>query len=416
MSIFSRLSRQPKIEEKRSKAHRLHFQMSQQAIWSPRNYPNFAREAYQMNVIAFQAINKVAGAVSTIKWQVRLPSGEVVTTHPLLDLMKRPNPMQTGEEWWRDRTSYLLISGDLYDERIVMRNEIRELWVLRPDRMSIHPSKTGMPRAYEYKVGTESKVWPANTLTGDSDINHTKLFNPLDDLYGMSPIEAGAYAVDQHNEAMRWMQALLQNQARPSGALVVNSDYSLTDEQAQRLKAEIEDQYSGAKNAGRPILLEGGLDWKEMGMSPEDMQAHDTKDSAARDISLAFGVPPLLLNIPGDNTYSNYREARLGFYEDTVIPFVNYVRTSFNAWVAPYFDNAELIPDLDSIEALTEKRRGMWQMVDDSDELTVNEARELKGFPPLDGPQGTQLLAELRASTRGHTAPTQAEEKLEDGE
>jgi phage portal protein BeeE len=75
-------------------------------------------------------------------------------------------------------------------------------------------------------------------------------------------MEAGAYAIDQHNEASKWNQALMQNGARPSGALVVqmnkDGDANLSEEQFERLKSQLDEQYSGHSNAGRPMLLEGG--------------------------------------------------------------------------------------------------------------------------------------------------------------
>ncbi|WP_458694298.1 phage portal protein [Wolbachia endosymbiont (group A) of Andrena hattorfiana] len=138
----------------------------------------------------------------------------------------------------------------------------------------------------------------------------------MNDWYGLSPIEAAAYSIDQYNQAGAWNQAMLQNGARPSGAIVVKSAKdgsggSLSQEQYQRLKEQINDHYSGSVNAGRPILLEGGLEWKEMSLSPRDMDFIESKHSSARDIALAFGVPPQLLGIPGDNTYSKLVEARL---------------------------------------------------------------------------------------------------------
>ena len=109
-------------------------------------------------------------------------------------------------------------------------------------------------------------------------------------------------ALDLHNSAMSWNKALLDNSARPSGALVYQpkDGGNLTPEQYQRLKAELEDGYQGARRAGRPMLLEGGLDWKAMGLTPRDMDFIEARNGAARDIALALGVPPMLLGIPGD--------------------------------------------------------------------------------------------------------------------
>ena len=99
------------------------------------------------------------------------------------------------------------------------------------------------------------------------------------------------------------------NSARPSGALVYTSGGALTPDQFERLKRELADNFSGARNAGRPLLLEGGLDWRAMSLSPRDLDFLESKHAAAREIALALGVPPMLLAIPGDNTYSNYQEA-----------------------------------------------------------------------------------------------------------
>jgi len=239
--------------------------------------------------------------------------------------------------------------------------------------------------AYIYAVGGRQMRWEVDPNTGDSDISHTKLFNPQDDWYGQSPIEAGAYAIDQHNEAMTWMQALLQNSARPSGALVSKADLPLSDDNFHRLKTQIEDQYSGASNAGRPMLLEGGLDWKQMGLSPTDMGIIEAKYSSARDVSLAFGVPPQLIGIPGDNTYANYAEARLAFWEDTVIPLVGLLGANLTNWLGPMFGGVELRANMDAIPAIIDKRAKLWEMADKSTDLTINERRELKGFEPIPG-------------------------------
>ena len=159
-------------------------------------------------------------------------------------------------------------------------------------------------------------------------------------------------ALDIHNAAGRWNKALLDNSARPSGALVYapKEGGNLSDEQFDRLKAELEDGYSGAARAGRPLLLEGGLDWKAMGLTPKDMDFIEAKHGAARDVALAFGVPPMLLGIPGDNTYANYQEANRAFYRMTVLPLVARTAKELSAWLAPAFG--------EGAEALVRRRPG----------------------------------------------------------
>jgi HK97 family phage portal protein len=106
-------------------------------------------------------------------------------------------------------------------------------------------------------------------------ILHLTFFHPLDDHYGLAPIDAAAVALDTHNAAAKWNKALLDNAARPSGALVYAGPEGavLNDQQFERLKRELEGNYTGAVNAGRPLLLEGGLDWKAMSLTPKDMDS-----------------------------------------------------------------------------------------------------------------------------------------------
>lgn len=396
------------LRSKASEASRLLVTNPGQPRWTPRDYAKLAREGYQMNVVAYQAVNRVADAVASIEWEVWRGDKPVDDKHPLKALWTKPNPKQAGGEFLRSAIGFLMLSGNGYIEAAEnTRGAPQELYALRSDRMQVVPNSEGLVDRYVYKHNSRTVRWDVDPLTGQGPIMHMKLFHPLDDFYGMSPIEAGAFAVDQHNESMKWMQALLQNSARPSGAFVLDEGASLGDEQRSRLRAQIEEQYTGASNAGRPLLLEGGLSWEQMGLSPSDMSILETKFSSARDVALAFGVPPQLLGIPGDATYSNYKEARLAFYEDTVIPLLGLILGAFNPWFEAPFDGAYIAPNLDSIPAIADKRQERWDMIDKSRELTINERREAKGYPPLEqvvpGEDGNRLIGPDRATAAQNT-------------
>lgn len=353
-----------------------------QPVWSGRDYAAFAEEAYKRNVVAYQAINRIADAVASVKWMAKR-GDEVLPSHPLLQLLRRPNPGQSGPQYIRAKVAYLMIAGNGFEERVTVGGEVRELYQLRPDRVKVVPASNGFPSGYIYTANSKAIRFPVDE-NGNSDLRHLKMFNPSNDWYGMSPVEAGAYAIDQSNESMKWVQSLLQNSARPSGALTTKDGAELSDDNFNRLKTQIEEQYAGAMNAGRPMLLEGGLSWQQMGLSPSDMSLLETKFSAARDICLSFGVPPQLLGIPGDNTYSNYAEARLSFWEDTVIPLLDLIAADWSNWLGATY-GIELAPDLDDIPAIVDKRQSLWDMADKSLDLTINERRALKGYGPVEG-------------------------------
>jgi HK97 family phage portal protein len=219
-------------------------------------------------------------------------------------------------------------------------------------------------------------------------ILHLTHYHPLDDHYGLAPLEAAAVAVDTHNAAARWNKALLDNAARPSGALIYSGPEGavLSDPQFDRLKRELTDTYQGAANAGRPLLLEGGLDWKAMSLTPKDMDFLEAKHTAAREIALAFGVPPMLLGIPGDNTYANFQEANRVLWRQTVLPLATRIGTSLAQWLSPQFgEGVRLVIDTDRIEALASDRTALWERVTAAPFLTLNEKREAVGYAPLDG-------------------------------
>lgn len=214
------------------------------------------------------------------------------------------------------------------------------------------------------------------------NVLHLKLFNPLNDHYGMSPFEAAQRSIDTHNAAAAWNKAMLDNSARPSGALVYAAgDGHLTGEQFERLKQELETSYQGAANAGRPMVLEGGLDWKEMGYSPKEMEFIEAKNAAAREIALAFGVPPMLLGIPGDNTFSNYAEANRTFWRQTVLPLAGRVAEAMTSFLG--HGAVRLSHDLDQVEAMAPDREALWARLEKATFLTPDEKRQAVGYGPL---------------------------------
>jgi HK97 family phage portal protein len=355
-----------------------------QPVWSPRDYAAFAREGYARNPIVYRAVRMVSEAAASIP--LHLFEGPArLDAHPLLDLLAQPNAECCGPDLLEDWYGYLLISGNAYMEAVSVGGAVRELHVLRPDRMKVIAGGDGWPDAYEYTANGSAVRFRQPPGDGLRPILHMALFNPSNDYYGMSPIEAASSAIDLHNAASSWNKALLDNAARPSGALVYTAgDGHLTEEQFARLKSELESNYQGAMNAGRPMLLEGGLDWRAMSLTPRDMDFIEAKNASAREIALALGVPPMLLGIPGDNTYSNYTEANRVFWRQTVLPLVNRTLKALSGWLAPGFgEGLALRASLDAVEALASERAALWDRVASADFLTVDEKRAAVGLGPL---------------------------------
>jgi HK97 family phage portal protein len=346
--------------------------------WTPRNYAALAREGYAGNVIGYRCVRMIAEAAASVPLMLVI-GGREAESHPLKNLLQRPNPGQSGKELLENLFAYLLVAGNAYAELVMLDDRPREIFALRPDRMAVVPSRQGWPEAFEYVAG-------GNTVRlSRENILHLKLFNPSDDFYGLSPLEAAAKSIDTHNAACSWNKSMLDNAARPSGALVfAGSEGHLTSEQFDRLKGELESTFQGAANAGRPMILEGGLDWKEMGFSPKDMEFNEAKNAASRDVALAFGVPPMLLGIPGDNTFANYAEANRVFWRQTVLPMVGRLCEAMAMWLQVHeSESLALVPDLDQVEALAADRDALWKRVNDASFLSQAEKRAAVGYGKL---------------------------------
>ena len=350
--------------------------------WTPRNYGHLAREGFGRNPVAYRCVRMIAEAAASTPLAV-FRDGVRDDDHPLARLLERPNPEQSGPEWLEGVYGALQTAGNAYVEAAGDGDDDGapdELWSLRPDRMAVVPGRHGWPEAYVYEVdGRRLRI--GRGADGWMPVMHLKLFHPFDDHYGFSPLEAAACAVDVHNASGAWNKALLDNAARPSGALVSSGrdGERLTSEQFEALKLQLGDAYTGAANAGRPLLLEGGLDWKPISLTPAEMDFIAGKHAAAREIALAFGVPPQLLGIPGDATYANYREANTAFWRATIAPLVRKTAGALTGWLGPRFAGTRIAPDLDGVPALQPERDALWARLGAASFLTDAERRRMAG-------------------------------------
>jgi HK97 family phage portal protein len=348
-------------------------------VWTPRDYGALAREGFARNPVVYRSVRMVAEAAASVPW-LAYDGARELDRHALLDLLARPNGAEAGAALMEAAYGHLMVAGNAYLEAVVVDGAVRELHALRPDRMKVIPGADGWADGYEYSVNGRAVRFRADEPPV-SPILHLKLFHPLNDHYGLAPIEAAAASLDVHNAAGAWTKALLDNSACPSGALVYSGEGSLTDEQFERLKAELKEGFSGGGNAGRPLVLDGGLDWKAMALTPRDMDFSEAKATAAREIALAFGVPPMLLGIPGDNTFANYQEAHRAFWRQTVLPLVGRTAAALTGWLAPAFgDGVRLGFDTDAIEALSSEREALWARVGAAGFLADDEKRAAVGY------------------------------------
>jgi HK97 family phage portal protein len=340
------------------------------AQWSGRG--QLVREGFERNAVAYRCVRLISEAAGSVGFQA------VDGADALARLIARPNGEQAGPDLLEMFYGHLAVTGDAFLEAVSIDGEVRELFVLRPDRMKPLKGPRGWPVAWEHRVGGDVRRI-SREADGFLPVLHMKLFHPANDYEGHAPLEAAARAVDVHNAGGAWAKALIDNAARPSGALVYSGETDLTEEQRAELREELRQMHSGAANAGRPLLLSGGLDWRPMSLSPADMDFVEQRNVAAREIALAFGVPPMLLGIPGDATYANYREANSAFWRLTVLPLVNKAARAVSGWLGERIGGG-VVADLEGVPAFQVERAEQWARIDAASFLTVEEKRRMAGM------------------------------------
>ena len=348
------------------------------AAEAPAGFAALSREGYRRNPVVYRCVRLLSETAASVP--LKVAGGEASAVRSLLDATSPVGGVRALEAAF----AHLAMTGSAYLRSTVVGERPVSLHALRPD--SVTPATDARGRAVGWRVeeAGRSRTHRFDPVSHRSQILALHLFDPLDMGNGRGPLEACASAVGIHNEGARWTRSLLGNAACPSGALVYRGPPGaerLSDGQFERLKSELSEQHTGAARAGRPLLLEGGLDWRPMSLSPADMDFIEARREAAREIALAFGVPPMLLGIPGDNTYSNYREANLAFWRQTVVPSVQRVAGAVGNWLRPWLgDDITLVPDLDAVPALSAERDALWARVGGAAFLTDTERRELTGL------------------------------------
>jgi HK97 family phage portal protein len=426
-SFFQRLFNNQPIKEQKNSNMMGYFGVGTEEAKTYK-YQDLAKEGYLKNAIVYRCVNEISKGASSVPFIIKA-GDQIIEQHPLIDLLNRPNPLQSYSEFFNSLFGYVLLSGNAYILKVGSDlGSPKELHQLRPDRINIKGSGNPIPEKYEYKVnGRVQTTYEVDQENGFSELKHVKLWNPLDDYYGLSPMSAAAVEVDQFNMSSKHNVNLLQNGARPSGAVIFKPQddagfaVNLSESQRQQLLTDLNNRFSGAGNAGRPMLLEGDFDWKEMGLSPKDMDFHRLKNMATTDIALCFGVPSQLVGVPDSQTYSNVAEARLALYEETIIPHLRKMASDLNEWLVPMFDDRLTLEfDIDSIPALAERKKKTYENVTSAVRegiMTRNEARKIIGLETVEGADDLYVSANLfPISDEGVDKPENPvnEEDLED--
>jgi len=370
-----------KTIETKSSVSEAQMMHGEQHDYAMQDWKAYSQEGYRLNPTIYRCINIIATNAATVTPIVKV-NGERVENHPLELLLKRPNVDCGGVEFLIEAYSWALLTGNLFLEKLKVRNQVSELWNWEPYAFSIERSKINrrMPAAYVFGKGSASvRRWEVDPITGKSEMMHWGLFNPSADeaFMGQSPLSAAASAGDQLNAANKWRYNLLKNDCRPSGVLSTDQPITTSDEKtlSQRLKEKAQSKF---------LLLGGGLKWQQLGLTPKDADHLAGSKFNKQEICEVFGVPTQLLGIEGSQTFANMEQAILHLYNETVLPLVELYFSELNRWLAPeYGAGVEICYNENDIKALEPERKAALETRLSSDVLTINEKRDLLGYEAL---------------------------------
>lgn len=347
-------------------------------------------EQYFDNVIVHRCVSLIASSASHVPWLVYKNHGNRIVlapNHLAAKLLKKPNPETSGADFFTEVISSLLLHGNSYLFLAGLdASSASGVYSLHSKAVEI-VVKNDRAIAYRYRNSSSEKTYPIDDASRMSRVLHFKNYHPSNHFYGLSSLAAAAKSINLYSQTLSWNKALLKNAVKPSGALVFQDGNGyLNDEQFERLQQQFYDNFSGSSNSGKPLVLEGGLKWQETNNAERFEKFLELKDSSARDIAIAFNIPPQLLGINGDNTYSNMQEARLALWEENIVPLLDKLSDGLSNWFSYWFEEDLLIDfDRDAISALTERRENLWSKIAGASFMTLNEKRAFVGLGAVEG-------------------------------
>jgi len=371
-----------------------HYVVNGSAQYSMHDFRSYAEEGYGCNPTIYRCISLIAQNFAKVPLYLKDKNGEIVEEHPIVDLLKRPNPDEGGVEFRTAGASWYLLTGNTFSE-IIKEGDTAHLWHYQPYDISI-TGRGPMPASYYFMKGKPNqKQWDVEPTSGHSTMLHWRTFNPAPSSprFGQAPLQAGAKAGDTYNAGTDWRFSALKNGGSAGGLVTVEG---IDDPQRKQLDEIIRQSMSGSSNAKRIVSINADAKFQQIGMNMKDADWLAGSKLNAQEIASVFGVPTQMLGIEGSQTFANYEQARMSFWVDTVMPMLDLYVSELTRWLMPAFEveGYEICYNTEDIEALEPQRKERRTELLDTEVLTLNEKREVIGYEPIDEPEADQIFVD----------------------
>lgn len=288
-------------------------------------YTTYAREGYMGNALVYACIEELGTSAAEPELQA-LQAGRWIHRHEgsssasrLLDLLYTPNDFMDKSMLIRNIVLHLALAGNSYALKVrTLSGRVVQLWLLRPDRVSIVPDAQNFISRYEYNIGDREPI-----RLPVEDVIHWKNPHPLDDFYGMPTLKALEAVVDLDNFSLSFAKTYFERSGVPAGVLTTKS--KLTDDLKAEIKERFTREYGNGKWHGMLILdgNESTFEQLTQSLGNQGLVLPELNKIVEARIAGAFGVPLSLVGtVVGTeaSSYGNKKSEREGFYNETIKP------------------------------------------------------------------------------------------------
>lgn len=332
-------------------------------------------------------VNKLARAIARLplkSYMIDQTTGERlrVREHPLPRLLRSPFPNGTSFSWVEFCAANVAIYSNALciKERPGIRSAPVALWPVPWDKVKVEGGAKAPIEAYVIKgtSGDEKVFLP-------DDVVHLRFFGP-DGRVGVSPLEPLRRTLQIEDAAQRYQIAFYRNSGRPPGGFF--SDKNLRAHEMQDLREEIQDVYAGPDNAGKPGLFVGGLDYKPFAHTAEESQYIENRKLTREEVAAVFDIPPPMIGILDNATFSNITQQHQMLYQDTLGPWLSMFEETLNTQLVEserdFFDTFVEFDLSEVLRGNMDERSTAYQRLISSGVYTRNEVRRLENLPPVD--------------------------------
>jgi HK97 family phage portal protein len=343
------------------------------------DYATLAEDGYRRNSIVYACVRTACEAGAEPELCVKVPMeddepAKLPDAAPIAKLLNRPNPQQGQFEMLDVMAMHLQIAGNAYVHKV--RNKagaVAQLWLLRPDRVSIVPDKTGAIVRYEHKI--DESATKGDPLDPADVIHLTYGPDPLDDYYGLSPLVAAARLGDLDNNAVDMMRAFFLNAGVPLSMMKLKG--RVKKEEREKLGLQMKEKFTGIRGWFNWFIGDDDVDIVQLGINPKDFDLSGVFSQSETRLAMTFGVPPILIGSAiglERSTYANYREARRALWEGRLTSLFTRIGDKLTHGLAPECDaKGNLVAPRRDGGNLRQPEHGMWIEFDLSDVAALQE-------------------------------------------